>query len=388
MCSSTVPAPTLAVILLAVACSAGKSQNQPDAAQDARDSASLGDSRKDTAAETQIDQAPRVDARDATAELDAPGDIRGDAKSADSAGDARDADGAAARDGGAEAGDAPANPSDASSDGKKLDAVADAPPGHGCSNPIVIPLDNPHADLTVSTVGAGHHVDLPCAQGGPDLVFLFTLEETQMVYADTFGATWNTILSFSDRCPMVPETDDSGAGFISCNDDACNTTQSQVVAAFPSNDRYLILSGANGESGSVTVHFDHAPIGTGPVAALPLDVNTVSGTLDGYGPQSDACLMPGPDSTYWWATCPDYLGGDMTASTCKGTPITLDTTLLLQIPRSAGLTCNDDDDACGKRSTISTTVAPGAGLNVLTVGSMFGSLIPSQEAYLLTYTVP
>jgi hypothetical protein len=271
---------------------------------------------------------------------------------------------------------------DTATEAKKPDGARDLPPAHGCSNPILIPMDNPHVDLALTTTGASHHVDLPCVQSGPDVVLLFSLAEDELVYADTFGATWNTVLFFSDTCPAEAGNDNPDAGFVACSDDACNTTQSQAVATFHANDHYLILSGANGESGDVTLHFSHAPVGSGPLAMLAAGTASLSGTTDGLGP-SDVCQIPGPTSSYWWITCPDYVGGDLTASTCKGAAF--DTVLSLQIPRADMVLCNDDYLPCGMQSYISATVPPGAGINVLMLG---GSSMVSYGSYSLTYTRP
>jgi hypothetical protein len=386
-------APTWLFILLAAACSAGKSQGDRDAAEAANEVGRGADSRETATVDTQVDQVRGVDAVDATTGLhDAPADVRDgaedrsvqDAAVSHDTTSGEDSAEVGLSDSGKQDGAKEAGPvNDAGGDAKKLDGAADAPLAHGCDNPIRISLDTLHVDLAATTTGAAHQFDLSCATGGPDVVFVFTLEDAAVVSADTFGATWNTILAFSDTCPVTPRTDKPGSGFVSCNDDACNTTQSQVVAELSSNDHYLILSGANGESGDVTLHFDYAPVGTGPISVLPAGTSSVSGTTGGFGPSTDVCAASGPDSTYWWVTCPDYLGGPFAASTCNGA--TFNTVLFLQVPRTAVIACNDDDPACGMQSSISATVPPGAGVNVLTVG---GPTMAAQGAYSLTYTRP
>ena len=425
MCSYKHLTPTLALIFLTAGCSAAKSQDGPDAAGTASDTGLAPDSRM-AAAETQVDQARLADTaalRDATADMrDAAADV-GDA-AADRAGDARDAaalrDTAGGEEGG-EVGDAgdkvdsrdaadrrdsagdtqDAAPlidtgkpdgtadtaqikdgaKDTTNDVRRADGKLDSPPANTCDNPIAIPMDHPHVDLALTTAGAGHRFDLPCAQGGSDVVLSFTVLQTELVYADTFGATWNTLLFLSDTCPIEPGTGAFGAGAVACNDDACNTTQSQVFALLRTGVYYLILSGANGEAGDVTLHFQHAPVG-GTVAGLEAGTGSVGGITSGLGP-TDVCEAPGPASTYWWVTCPDHLGGDFAASTCTGT--TFDTVLSLEVPRTDLVSCVDDTDPCGTRSSMNATIPPGAGLNAVIVG---GATPSAGGVYLLTYTRP
>jgi hypothetical protein len=93
--------------------------------------------------------------------------------------------------------------------------------------------------------------------------------------------------------------------------------------------------------------------------------------------------MPGRADTYWWTTCPDYAGGAFSASTCTGT--SFDTVLSLQVPRTDALSCVNDTEACGRQSLLRTTVPPGAGLNVLSLG---GGAAVAAGPYVLTYTRP
>ena len=316
-------------------------------------------------------------------------DSRDGADARDSTGDTRD--GPALYDtgkpiGALDAADARDASKDTTPDVRKLDAAAELPPPNSCVNAIEIPTDNPHFELALTTTGQSHKFDLPCAQGGPDLVLQFSLLSHELVSADTFGASWNTILHISKTCPPGPATDNPDAGLAACSDDACNTSQSQATALLPNYRYYLFLSGANGESGDVTLHFQHAQVGNGPSSPLAPGTGSVSGaTVYGDSPPDIGCEAPGPSSTYWWTTCPDYLGGALAASTCTGT--TFDTFLSLQIPRAELVSCVDNTDPCGLQSSMRATIPPGAGLNVLTVGG--GSNGDNGYGpYLLTYTIP
>jgi len=265
-----------------------------------------------------------------------------------------------------------------------MDVPVDSrPTGLGtCASPIKIPSGVVQVDITQDTTGAAHALDFPCTSNGSDLVFLIDVasQQPQLIYADTFGTSWNTALFISSTCDAPKPVGDLDAV---CSDDACGTSQSQVAAALGYGYYYLIVSGANGESGSVTVHIEAAALGTGPIVALPQGSGSVPGITSGID-RSGMCDSAGPINSYWWLSCPEDVGGQFHASTCDG--LKWDTVLGLQVPRTNPQpACNDDDNACGMRSTLDSTLPPGAGLQVLPVG---GSNASDMGSYTLTYTRP
>jgi hypothetical protein len=211
-------------------------------------------------------------------------------------------------------------------------------------------------------------------------VLSFTLTQRELVYADTFGAGFDTVLYFSASCAATPGSGDVGT--TTCSDNACGSMQSQAVAVLGYGRHYLVVSGANGASGTATVHFQHTPIGNGALTLLPAGSGTSMGTTTGDG-FLNGCEAAGPDNSYWWKSCPDYAGGAMTASTCNGAAF--DTVLSLQVPRNDIVSCNDDDMACDFQSTLGYTLPPGAGIQVITVDSSTAS---NSGNYTLTYTRP
>jgi hypothetical protein len=259
-----------------------------------------------------------------------------------------------------------------------------APPRPGtCANPIPIPLQTMHTDMPATNVGAEHLLEIPCAQNGADVVFSISVEDTELVYADTFGAPWDTILFFSETCPPDGNAGDNGSGLGSCSDDACATTQSQAMALIGYGQHYLILSGGHGQSGETTIHLDRTVMGSGMLLPMPAGTGSLTGATSGLGGLSDKCEAGGPEDTYWWTTCPDFAGGDFFASTCGGT--LYDTVLALQVPRARVVLCNDDDNACGRQSTVTMALPPGAGLQSLLVDGHVGT---SAGPYTLAYTRP
>jgi len=334
----------------------------------------------------------RLDARDANASdlsIVEVGAVR-DSKDAGSVTQARDA-----KDAGGEAGVADSagnrdSSRDSGSDNKRdvnldvleqADLPVDTAPILGtCASPIEISSYASHVELSVNTASAPHIVDFPCVSNGGDIVFKIQSDQLEMAYADTFGTAWNTALFFTDTCDSANPP--AGTDMVTCNDDACGTSQSQAFASLTYGYHYLIVSGPNGEGGDVIVHFQRAAIGNGPLVTLPAGSGTIIGTTDGMD-TTRTCDTSGPKNTYWWANCPADVGGNFHASTCKGAD--WDTVLILQIPRLDTLLCKDDDVVCGMQSTVDTVITPGAGLSVLTVA---GNLLRSYGNYTLTYTRP
>jgi hypothetical protein len=384
-------APTWALCLLLVACSKSGTGGSKDAGP------SDGGMTIDTNL-TVLDVARAPDARDLASSIEAVArlDVPADAVDAPKLADTKDA--APSNEGGSL--DVGRDAADASKPVDTKDAAKDVPLGtdakdaldvaaidvyipNGCGNAIEIPVGNPHVDLTVSTDGESHDFDLPCTTGGNDIVLSFYLDRPQMVYADTFGTTWNTILALSPTCPLSePKPVDS---MVTCNDDACGSTQSQVFAMLSGGRYYLVLSGANGESGSATIHFQHVPVGVGSKFNLPAGSGSLTGTLSGTG-MLGACEAVGPEQSYWWVSCPDYAGGGFSASTCASADLNLDTILFLQIPRVDALSCADGD-SCGLQESMTGTIPAGAGIHSLAVESNNGSGHNTGD-YTLTYTRP
>jgi hypothetical protein len=236
-------------------------------------------------------------------------------------------------------------------------------------------------DIQATTRGATHDLDLSCNSGGGDVFFSFMLTERTLVYADSLGTSFDTVLAFTDQCPGGGGDGGAPAGpEPACNDDACGGSQSQAVALLPAGRHYLVVSGAKGMSGDFTVHFEHASAGAGTVSALGPGTASVTGITSGDGRVS-LCEAGGPENTYWWASCAGGIGGTFMASTCAGT--VHDTILSLQIPRTGAVVCNDD--ACKLQASIVTNLPPGAGLHVLGVD---GFTPRHAGAYTLSTTRP
>ena len=270
----------------------------------------------------------------------------------------------------------PINNSDGT--GAPVEVFMPPPPGDECADAPALPLKYPHMNLPVTTVGATASMAAPCGPAAPDVFFSFNLASREAVYANTFGSGWNTMVFFAKSCTGAPVANLGGP--TACSDDACGTMQSQAVAILEAGRYYLVISGAAGQTGAGTVHFEHAPIGSGTTAVLPPGTNTLTGTTTGSG-NLEFCEAGAADNSYWWSTCPSFAGGAFTAATCGGTRF--DSVMSLQIPRIPLSRCNDD--ACGFQSRVSGDIPAGAGLQIVSVD---GSTGRQAGAYSMTVTRP
>ncbi len=252
--------------------------------------------------------------------------------------------------------------------------AAPVPANDLCANATLIPLGaTPSIDIPATTLGANHEVDPPCESGaGADVFYEFDVSKSVFVYADTFGANWNTVLYLltNDCTPLATPTT---TGDAVCNGAACGTSQSQIVALLAAGRYRLGLTGHAGAAGAATIHFQLALAGSGSAAPLPAGATVQTGTTVGASGNmqgiSVQCLAAGPENAYWWTSCPADPGGAFSASTCGGA--TWETVLALQLPASTPYTCSLD--SCSLQSAISSTIPAGAGLRVLAVDGEGGT---------------
>jgi hypothetical protein len=248
---------------------------------------------------------------------------------------------------------------------------APAPPNDLCASATVISLATPNVNLATTTVGATTDItSIPCGSAGPDVFFRFTLTQREVVFADTYGATWDTVLYLMSSCTTALIRT-AAPGELLCDDDSggagCSSggLQSQVAAILPAGTYYLALVAyGGGGGGAATIHFQHLPVGAGSVTLLAAGASTPGGTTAGTNGATPSCgYSSSPENAYWWRSCPEYAGGAFSASTCSRAG--WDTILNLANGSSVGNACNDD--SCGLQSTITATIGSGAGIHVLTV---------------------
>ncbi len=253
--------------------------------------------------------------------------------------------------------------------------AAGGPTNDARSGATRIDLAQPAVSLSTDTTAARNDTSGSCAcTSGRDVFYSFTLTASEIVYADTIGATWDTSL-FLQNSAGTNLLDPMLSGGSVCNDDngmGCSTgLQSMIAARLPAGTYYLVLSGCG--AGAATIHFHHLPAGNGPVAQItPRGTVTLTGTTSGTGLISSTCCSGGPENTYYWVTCPDFTSTAFTATTCGGAT-GFDSELDQRSAARAGTvsTCNDDN--CALLSLVTSTIPSGAGLHTLYLDSCSGS---------------
>jgi hypothetical protein len=276
-----------------------------------------------------------------------------------------------------------------------------APANDTRAGAIALDLSTPATSVTVNTLTARNDTSGPstlCScMVGKDVFYSFTLTQTEIVYADTVGAMWDTSLFLQSSTGANLLTPNLTGGLV-CNDDhglasnGCDTgSQSQIAARLNAGTYYLVLSGC--DAGQATIHFQHLPVGNGSVTniAPSTTTQTAMGTTAGTGVITDsACCSNGPENTYWWATCPGFVAAPFGASSCGGA--TWDTVLdQRSATRAMPDVCQDDlgTTTCNFQSTLNSTIPAGAGLHTLYVDGCNSSVsgnMPSG-AYTVTYTL-
>jgi hypothetical protein len=248
---------------------------------------------------------------------------------------------------------------------------------------ITIPLTAPTTINTVDTTGASNHTTGPmgCScSSGRDVFYTFTLTQEEIVYADTHdGQTWDSSLFLQNE--MGANLTTASADSVTCNDDSCATTRSQLAARLAAGRYFLVLSGCS--QGRATLRFQHLPVGSGTVtrvSSTATGTQTVMGTVAAGTSRIDGgCGSGGPENMFFFTTCPLFPSTRMHLTTC-GTA-NWDTVLHQHSPARAPVSvCNDD--FCGLQSSLDATIPPGAGLHAWYLDTFSGR---APGAYSLRY---
>lgn len=246
----------------------------------------------------------------------------------------------------------------------------------------VINLAMPSQTLMADTTAARNNTTACACTNGNDVFYTFTITQPEIIYADTFGATWDTSLFIQDAAGAnVTAT----PGFVTCNDDHaaagfCNVgasgLQSQIVARLNPGMYFLVLSGCG--AGTAGIHFQHAPAGNGTSTRIAPDATTrtAMSTTAGTGTATGACCSTGADNSLFWVTCPNTAAASLNANTCNTatgvTTAAYNVSLSQNTPARGAVVCNDDiTGVCGNGSSvvaaIPATTATTANINTIVV---------------------
>lgn len=279
------------------------------------------------------------------------------------------------------------NSTDDNCNGTVNEGCVTAPSNNARASAIALTLGNTELTRTGSTTGATY--DGPAAGGcwsctnQGDVWFSFTLSERAVVYADTAGSSFDTILQI---------TDSSGArvsGTDACKDDAgcsvggfTSTLQSRVWAALNAGTYYISVGGCG--TGNFTLHVQRllASMGSFVYTASPLSGsgNTPMTSLIGSSRRvSTTCssnLGPSGEDVRFFLTCGGQQqffslcpadGGSFTRriGTTNYDPILS----LYSANSGVEVSCNDDGPAMGG------TNCAGTGGDTINYGSRLNNIV-------------
>lgn len=226
---------------------------------------------------------------------------------------------------------------------------------------------------------------LPCgAMGGRDVFYQFTLPAEEVIYYDTFGSNFDTVVRiFAGACPSVGAT-------LVCSDDTltCNNSTRSIGAVDLSAGTYCLVADQFSSStigGSLVLTFKR---GGRPGVPLPAASGTVNGSTTGKTNYSLASCQNNtnqPDVGHFFLSCPNATY-TVDASTCTNTAF--DSVLYVRSgsATTGDLACSDDVSGCGDnfQSRITGATVTGPNLHWIIVDG-FGS--SGTGSYTLSYSV-
>ena len=251
--------------------------------------------------------------------------------------------------------------------------------------------DGPTAAIDISA-GGTFTVDLSTARndqeligpdcgaaGGRDVFYRFSLPAAEVVYVDTLGSSFDSVIRiFPGACTAPPATQ-------TCLDDQCGTLQGQGAVQLAAGSYCLLVDqfSSNAATGALVLNFVRGGrTGTAIATGTGTQPGTTVGATNQTGP--GCTTSSAPDQAYFALLCPG--AHTIGANTCTGT--TWDTAIYARKgpASSADLVCADDSSACAAgslQSSFSGTSVAGPGLLWLIVDGYMAN----TGAYSLNYTI-
>ncbi len=254
------------------------------------------------------------------------------------------------------------------------------------------PNDQPSGAVDV-TNGGQFTVDLAAAQdnnwtsgtdcglqGGRDVYYQLTLAAPEVVYFDTFGSSFDSVIRlYAGSCAAL-------GGLQACGDDACGQQRTQLARALAPGTYCVVVDQYSSTSTAGAVVFN---VKRGGRAGTQLTGSgSVSGTTTGRTNVSTASCEPNtnqPDVAYFFTSCPSVTTS-VSANTCAGTAFDAVVYLKSGAATAADVACSDDVSGCGNglQPRITGAAVSGANLNWIIVDG-FGQT--GNGAYTLTYSI-
>jgi hypothetical protein len=236
---------------------------------------------------------------------------------------------------------------------------------------FTVDLSAAHNDHTVGTCGNP-------GGGGRDVYYRFTLPAAEVVYFDTFGSNFDTVLRlYSGTCTALDDQ-------IACNDDSCASLQSQLTASLTAGNYCLIVDqfSSSQTNGALTLRFVRGgrtgtPIAPGTSTRTGNTCNAGNATTPA---SCGAYNHSAHDQAYYFTMCPAD-ARQVDANTCTGTGWDSVVYLRQGSATSTDVRCNDD--SCGLQSRFDDAPIAGANLYWLIVDGYQAAC----GAYTLSYSM-
>jgi hypothetical protein len=248
--------------------------------------------------------------------------------------------------------------------------------------------DAPSAAIDISA-GGTFSVDLSAARddqnelmgdcgepGGRDVFYKFTLSQAEVVYADTFGSDFDSVIRiYAGSCTSV-------GALQTCGDDACTSVQSQAAIQLAPGAYCLVVDQFKDATikGSSILTFVRGgrtgaviPTVTGSQTATTVGRNNVQTST---GCQAN---VSGPDAAYYFTTCP---AANLTVSADVCTATSFDTIISMRRGNARATEDACSDDSCGLLSNLPDVAVTGSGLHWFIVDGYNGA----SGAFTLNYS--
>lgn len=287
--------------------------------------------------------------------------------------------------------------------GTQCNAVAGAPERELCGNGVDEDCNGadaacPSNDLPAGAIdisaGGTFTVDLTAAHddnwapsspqfdcgdmGGRDAFYQFTLPAEEVVYFDSFGSDFDSVIRvYAGACTALGTLE-------ACADDACHQTRSQGAVDLPAGQYCLVVDqfADTTTAGAAKLTFRR---GGRPGTVIDAATGSLTGTnATGAINRSTASCeanSPQPDVGYAFLACPGTTTVDV--NLCTGT--TYDAVLYVRqgAATSADVACGDDE--CSLQPKIVGAAVAGPNLGWFIVDG-WGSGASGKGSYTLTYT--
>ncbi|HPH68697.1 MAG TPA: hypothetical protein PLF40_23230, partial [Kofleriaceae bacterium] len=211
--------------------------------------------------------------------------------------------------------------------------------------------------------------------GGRDVFYKFTLSAAEVVYFDTFGSDFDSVLRiYAGSCTALGTRQ-------TCFDDACAVRQSQGAIQLTAGSYCLVVDqfSSTQTTGATVLTFTHG--GRTGAAITPVS-GSVSGDTTNTTNQStsSSCQanVTGNDQGYYFLNCPATTRM-VSAETCTTTSFDTIVTLRKGNATTTDLACSDDD--CALQSNLPDITINTAGLYWFIVDGYLGAKGPFSLAY-------